>query len=127
MGVGGVPGDEVRFVGDRLTADGQLRALLTALAEGSGVEALWEMLSERARAPLVDREGVARALAHGLWAPLVGHERAEVFDVDERGDVARARVRVEGPRGGAVYLVSLRRSGVGWRVTGLVRDDLPWG
>jgi hypothetical protein len=112
-----------------LTSDGPaalLRSVLSALAGGGGAEALWAALDDRARAPLGDVAGAARALSGGLWAPLLGPAAAEIADLDERGAVARARLRVTGPGGEALYLVSLRRGASGWRISGLVRDDLPW-
>jgi hypothetical protein len=111
---------------ERLLAD-----VLTALRNGpdDGAAALWSALAPRARAPLGDPANARRALANELLAPLVGHARADVEAWDRLGDAARTRVAVSGgPGGTATYLVSARRGGDGaWRISGLRRDDLPWG
>jgi hypothetical protein len=108
-----------------------LAALLMALRTSvdAGAAALWSALTPRARAPLGDPAGTRRALANEWLAPLVGHERAELEAWDRRGDVARTRVTVSGgPGGPATFLVSARRGDDGaWRLSGLRRDDLPWG
>lgn len=112
--------------------DGPARTLddlLTALRRGAaeGAQALWDVLTPRARAPLGDVDGARRALARELLAPLVAHEAATVEPWDVAAEAARTRVTVTGgPAGPAPFLVSLRRTPGGWRVTGLRRDDLPW-
>jgi hypothetical protein len=110
--------------------DADLQLLLSALQRGlsEGAEALYGRLSERARAPLGDGAGTARALANELLAPLVGHREHRWEPWDRVAAAARTRVHVLGPRGEAVYLIAWRQGEDGeWRVTGLRRDDLPWG
>jgi len=112
--------------------DALLAQLLAALrsGHGPGAAALWAALTPRARGPLGDVEGARRALGNELLGPLVGHERADVAPWEHRGDAARTHVRVIEPAGGpgGLYLVSARRDADGaWRLTGLRRDDLPWG
>ena len=132
-GAGGDPTAPRR--GDRTSADdpaAMLGYLLAALRSGrdAGAAALWAALTPRAREPLGDVEGARRALGNELLGPLVGHERADVAPWEHRGDAARTHVRVVGPAGGpgALYLVSARCDADGaWRLTGLRRDDLPWG
>ena len=115
-----------------------LAALLAALRSGrdAGAGALWSALTPRARGPLGDVDGARRALGNELLAPLVAHTSAAVEPWELRGDIARTHLRVVGdsaraPAGQdtvALYLVSARRDAAGaWRLTGLRRDDLPWG
>jgi hypothetical protein len=115
-----------------------LAALLAALRAGldAGAAALWGALTPRARGPLGDVAGARRALGNELLGPLVGHASAEVDPWERHGDVARTHLRIvadpaHAPSGQAVsalYLVSARRDAeTGWRLTGLRRDDLPWG
>ena len=115
-----------------------LATLLAALRSGrdAGAAALWAALTPRARGPLGDVDGARRALGNELLAPLVAHASADVEPWELRGDVARTHLRVVGataraPSGQAVtalYLVSARHDAeTGWRLTGLRRDDLPWG
>lgn len=131
-GAGGAPADPHGAVPEDEGADALLAGLLVALRTGSepGAAALWAALTPRAREPLGDVEGARRALGNELLGPLVGHERAEVAPWEHRGEAARTHVRVVGAPGGsgALYLVSVRRDADGtWRLTGLRRDDLPWG
>jgi len=129
---GGAPAEPRGAVPDDGGADALLAQLLTALrsGDGTGAAALWAALTPRAREPLGDVEGARRALGNTLLAPLVGHALAEVAPWEHRSDAARTHVRVVGAAGGpaALYLVSARRDADGvWRLTGLRRDDLPWG
>ena len=131
-GAGNAPADPRCAVPKEAGPDALLAQLLAALRSGSGpgAAALWAALTPRARGPLGDVEGARRALGNELLGPLVGHERADVAPWEHRGDAARTHVRVVGPAGGpgGLYLVSARRDADGaWRLTGLRRDDLPWG
>jgi len=112
--------------------------LLAALTSGrdAGAAALWAALTPRARGPLGDVAGARRALGNELLAPLVAHTSADADPWELRGDVARTHLRVVGDPAReasdhattALYLVSARRDADGaWRLTGLRRDDLPWG
>lgn len=107
-----------------------VEALLAALRDGldAGATALWAALTPRARAPLVDLDGVRRALANELLSPLVGHAWAQVGAWERADGVARTRVSVRGADDeAATYLLSSRREADGaWRISGLRRDDLPW-
>jgi hypothetical protein len=131
-GAGGAPTGPRGAVPEDDGAAALLDRLLIALRSGSeaGAATLWAALTARARGPLGDVEGAHRALRNELLGPLVGHERADVAPWEHRGDAARTHVRVVGAAGGpvALYLVSARREADGaWRLTGLRRDDLPWG
>jgi hypothetical protein len=128
---GNAPPDGPTRSGDAPGPEPLLVDVLTALRTGpeAGAAALWSALTPRARAPLGDPAGTKRALGNELLAPLVGHALAEVEAWDRRADVARTRVTVSGgPGGAAAYLVSARYGDDGaWRLSGLRRDDLPWG
>ncbi len=131
-GAGNAPADPRHAVPKDAGPDALLAELLAALRSGNGpgAAALWAALTPRAREPLGDVEGARRVLGNELLGPLVGHERADVAPWEHRGDAARTHVRVVGPAGGpgALYLVSARCDADGaWRMTGLRRDDLPWG
>ena len=110
--------------------DERLEVLLTALQHGlsEGAEALYAQLSERARGPVGDVAGMTRALSNELLAPLVGHSEHSWEPWERLDAAARTRLRVSRADGDAVYLISWRRGPDGdWRITGLRRDDLPWG
>jgi hypothetical protein len=109
---------------DRLLDD-----LLAAMRRGreEGGSVLYTLMTERARAPLADPVGAARALGNELLAPLVGHLAHEREPWEWLPGVARTRFRVTGEAGPATYLISAREQADGaWRITGLRRDDLPW-
>lgn len=112
------------------TPDALLRTLLSALQAGveDGAPALWKALSDRARGPLGGVEGVTRALQNPLWAPLLLHERNEIEPWDVLPGAARTHVRVFHEMGSVIYLVACKQDAHGaWRISGLTRDDMPWG
>jgi hypothetical protein len=108
---------------------GLLTDLLGALQRGreEGGARLYDLMTERARAPLNDPAGAVRALGNELLAPLVGHRAHRSEPWERLPGVARTRFTVTGASTPATYLISLRQGADGgWRITGLRRDDLPW-
>jgi len=104
-----------------------LAAFHRARDPGAPAARLWEVATPRFRSRLRGPEHLADLFGNPAWAPLLGHERAEVESIDAIEGAARATLRVAGRDGTAVrYLASLARDadGTTWRISGLVRAEL---
>jgi hypothetical protein len=118
---------------DTAALTARLEALLAAFADGDravAATALLEVAAPRLAFRLGDEDHLAHVLANPAWAPLVGHRSARLGPVERLGDAARVRIVADAADGTrAAYLASARRdaAGDGWRLTGLVREELAAG
>lgn len=107
------------------------RALTAAFThDHDPAAALHAVASERMRSKVGGLEGLRRAFANELYAPLVRCAHVEVSPWRLIDDTGRTVLRVRTPTGeGATYVLAVAKARHGehagtWRVSGLVREGV---